>query len=147
MLPENDLGYGERRCPACRSKTTERLANGIRVDACRSCKGAWFSANELQKALEMELENISSTNQCHRLCPECARLMQTVLVEDENVEIDQCPQCQGIWLDAGEFRRLNDFEPPNKKAARRSSTDTPTGLKKMLLNMIDSAFASLNNWS
>ena len=35
----------------------------------------------------------------------------------EQVEIDQCPKCGGIWLDAGEFSRIYE----EVKAARETS--------------------------
>lgn len=37
-------------------------------------------------------------------CPRCASPM--IILELENVEIDYCPECGGIWLDAGELERL-----------------------------------------
>ena len=40
-------------------------------------------------------------------CPRCG----CDLVEKErgSVKIDQCPECQGIWLDAGELELLRDM--------------------------------------
>lgn len=37
-------------------------------------------------------------------CPRCS----VALVEEavENVKIDRCPQCNGVWLDAGELEQL-----------------------------------------
>lgn len=41
-------------------------------------------------------------------CPRCAGAMQSY--ERSGVEIDQCPQCLGTYLDRGELPRLIDAE-------------------------------------
>lgn len=38
------------------------------------------------------------------VCPVCNQLM--VVLELNKVEIDYCPECQGIWLDSGELELL-----------------------------------------
>ena len=38
-------------------------------------------------------------------CPHCPNTT-LVLSERQNVEIDYCPQCRGIWLDRGELDKL-----------------------------------------
>lgn len=145
MDHDNDLSYGERRCPACRSKTMPKRAGKVRVDACRECQGAWFSANELQRALQEPVESVSGALQCHRLCPECDCLMNTVVVNDTKVEVDQCAECHGIWLDPGEYRGLQNHLEPEPLHLQTSQYE-PTGIKKKLLMLIDNAFDSLNNW-
>ncbi|MCF7919311.1 MAG: zf-TFIIB domain-containing protein [Candidatus Cloacimonetes bacterium] len=37
-------------------------------------------------------------------CPRCKA--SAVILELKDVEIDYCPKCGGIWLDAGELERL-----------------------------------------
>lgn len=37
-------------------------------------------------------------------CPRCTEPMSIVLKKD--VEIDFCPNCQGIWLDKGELEKI-----------------------------------------
>ncbi|HOK96166.1 MAG TPA: zf-TFIIB domain-containing protein [Anaerohalosphaeraceae bacterium] len=39
-------------------------------------------------------------------CPICKTAM--IVLELEEVEVDYCPQCVGIWLDAGELELLLD---------------------------------------
>lgn len=43
------------------------------------------------------------------ICPACDRPM--VIVEHENIELDYCPGCQGIWFDAGELELLLEASP------------------------------------
>lgn len=38
------------------------------------------------------------------LCPVCATELQPV--ERQDIELDHCPTCQGIWLDQGELSEL-----------------------------------------
>jgi Zn-finger nucleic acid-binding protein len=38
------------------------------------------------------------------LCPVCR--VNLVLAERQNVEIDYCPQCRGVWLDRGEIDKI-----------------------------------------
>jgi len=49
-------------------------------------------------------------------CPTCGREMKT-FVRNE-VEVDQCIQCGGIWLDGGELDRLVGVEPGEKRALK-----------------------------
>jgi Zn-finger nucleic acid-binding protein len=37
-------------------------------------------------------------------CPACKRVM--ILVEFRDVDVDYCPDCRGVWLDAGELARV-----------------------------------------
>ena len=38
------------------------------------------------------------------ICPKCEADMEPI--EFENVEVDRCKNCKGIWFDAGEFTDL-----------------------------------------
>jgi Zn-finger nucleic acid-binding protein len=37
-------------------------------------------------------------------CPICSVELQ--MMERQNIEIDYCPQCRGVWLDRGELDKL-----------------------------------------
>ncbi len=37
-------------------------------------------------------------------CPACSNLM--IVVEHENIELDYCTDCSGVWFDAGELELL-----------------------------------------
>lgn len=38
------------------------------------------------------------------LCPAC--MVELHIAERQNVEIDYCPKCRGIWLDRGELDKI-----------------------------------------
>ncbi|MCX6023640.1 MAG: zf-TFIIB domain-containing protein [Chloroflexi bacterium] len=40
------------------------------------------------------------------LCPRCK--IELRMSDRQNVEIDYCPQCRGIWLDRGELDKIID---------------------------------------
>lgn len=38
------------------------------------------------------------------MCPVCS--VELVMSERQNVEIDYCPKCRGVWLDRGELDKI-----------------------------------------
>ena len=40
------------------------------------------------------------------LCPAC--MVELRITERQDIEIDYCPQCRGIWLDRGELDKIID---------------------------------------
>lgn len=38
------------------------------------------------------------------ICPVCT--IELVVIEKQDIEIDYCPQCRGVWLDRGELEKL-----------------------------------------
>jgi Zn-finger nucleic acid-binding protein len=41
-------------CPSCGGELTELGRSGVRIDACRSCRGVWLDRGELDKIIERE---------------------------------------------------------------------------------------------
>ena len=90
------------------------------LDVCYGgCGGIWFDATELGRVSSraaatlhtiwnVPVANVKQTEP--RLCPRCPEqvLERKWFSESQKVEIDQCPQCGGVWLDAGEFSRIYD---------------------------------------
>ena len=44
-------------------------------------------------------------------CPQCPQ-SPLVIAERQDVEIDYCPRCRGVWLDRGELDKLIAREAP-----------------------------------
>jgi Zn-finger nucleic acid-binding protein len=91
----------------------------VEIDRCAQCGGTWFDRGELQKAKDATDPDLSwmdfdlwreedhfQISPGARPCPKCQVPMATIAYGDTGVEIDVCPQCQGIWLDQGEFERI-----------------------------------------
>ena len=106
------------KCPACFNELTELHVGGPTVDACRGgCGGIWFDAFEMQKADEerettgnalLEIprdERLVVDSSRKRECPRCAgvKLYRHFYSAKRQVVVDECPNCGGYWLDAGEL--------------------------------------------
>ena len=111
------------QCPACERGLEAMTVKGVTVDVCRhGCGGIWFGNFELQRfdepqeaagqaLLHVERdESVQVDAGGKRRCPKChdVVLMQHFFSKQRRVEIDECPGCGGIWLDAGELREIRD---------------------------------------
>lgn len=61
-------------------------------------------------------------------CPHCKEPM--IVVELNEVEIDYCHECNGIWLDAGELELLMENSEEKKKMLDSFKPASHTGEKK-----------------
>lgn len=106
------------KCPACFNELTELQVGDLTVDACRGgCGGIWFDAFEMQKADEEREtagnallhiprdERLVVDSSRKRECPRCAgvKLYRHFYSAKRQVVVDECPNCGGYWLDAGEL--------------------------------------------
>jgi Zn-finger nucleic acid-binding protein len=58
------------------------------------------------------------------LCPACK--VDLVMAERQNIEIDYCPKCRGIWLDRGELDKIIEkslAQPPEQPVASQPLAD------------------------
>lgn len=106
------------KCPACKSPLREKGAAGMTLDVCwGGCGGIWFDPTELERVDGRAATTLHSVWQAPhekviltepRICPRCPGqvLERRWFSAAQKVEIDQCPECRGIWLDAGEFTRV-----------------------------------------
>ncbi len=105
------------KCPACYFELREVQVGSVKVDACPACGGVWFDAFELQKVDDEEEEageRLLELNRDSRVvvdparkreCPRCdgVKLHRHFFSAKRKVQVDQCPNCAGYWLDAGEL--------------------------------------------
>jgi Zn-finger nucleic acid-binding protein len=111
------------KCPACASPLQPVQAGEVTVDACLGgCGGLWFDNFELKKLDEpAELDgnllipvNVAVRRDLHldetarRHCPKCSDvvMMRHFFSAQRRVEVDECPNCGGFWLDAGELAEI-----------------------------------------
>jgi Zn-finger nucleic acid-binding protein len=65
-------------------------------------------------------------------CPVCKNAMITL--ELAEVEIDHCPDCGGIWLDAGELELLHSFKiDPNCTERKRKCPICDKKMQKIIV--------------
>ncbi|MEA1981107.1 MAG: zf-TFIIB domain-containing protein [candidate division Zixibacteria bacterium] len=123
------------KCPACGNSMVEMNVGSITVDVCRGgCGGIWFDRFELQKVDEphesageslLDIErnsNVKIDPSRKRKCPKCKDIimMRHFFSVKKEVEVDECPNCAGFWIDYGELafiRRQYNTEEERKKAA------------------------------
>jgi Zn-finger nucleic acid-binding protein len=103
-------------CPRCIEKMEDSNNRGIATNTCLYCNGKWIKLNSLKEILEKEKSALSVVDikrafQSHydgnanRLCPECEKqkLFQVIV---HGIELDHCPECNGLFFDEGELKRL-----------------------------------------
>jgi uncharacterized protein len=106
------------RCPACFNELSQLKVGELVVDVCQGgCGGIWFDAFELEKVDEerekvgepllhiQRNERLTVDQSRKRDCPRCTgvKLHRHFFSAKRRVEVDQCPNCGGYWLDAGEL--------------------------------------------
>jgi len=125
------------KCPACFNELTQVQVGSLQVDVCQGgCGGIWFDAFELQRVDEeresagepllqiQRDERVLVDPSRKRECPRCPgiKLQRHFFSAKRKVEVDQCPNCGGYWLDAGELAsiRAEKSEAASQEAARQS---------------------------
>ena len=124
------------KCPACDRQLTPVTVGKVTVDVCYGgCGGIWFDNFELKKVdepQEFEGEKLLRIDrddhalvdyERRRRCPRCDGIimMRHYFSNRREVEVDTCPGCNGVWLDAGELamiRRECAEEKVENQAAR-----------------------------
>lgn len=100
-------------CPACSATMLKTSANGVEVDTCPSCESLWLDRSEFdqlvaQRFAGMDLEDILGMSARDavdaRYCPRDASEMQSVFFQE--IELDRCPECEGIFLDGDDRAEL-----------------------------------------
>lgn len=113
-------------CPQCAAPMNEVKAPAttgylIVLDQCPRCGGIWCDRWELypitaaaaaqldsvdQPALRQPVAPADEQLECPRCRARMRRFRDPMLPEDARIE--RCPNCDGMWLNRGELRRLKD---------------------------------------
>ena len=107
-------------CPRCwvetRREEVEVFGPNILIDTCPQCNGTWLDPGELDKLLKDRkltdylTKDIGTKSSSELVCPRCGGLMDIETAEE--IEIDVCLTCHGVWLDEGE---LDDLKTKSKE--------------------------------
>lgn len=94
---------------------------GVTIDRCAGCGRVWLDAGEVDRLL-MSTEavlavDIGASGPAARgqslgevLCPRDLTALEVVRhPEQSHIEVDRCPRCKGMLLDAGELRDMDQF--------------------------------------
>ena len=107
-------------CRKCVARMERVVHQGIEVDRCTQCKGLWFDYLEkdtLRQARGAQAVDTGSAVKGKRFdpirqvsCPRCNVPMQTVTdSQQSHIDYEVCPECEGTFFDAGEYRDLAEF--------------------------------------
>lgn len=59
------------------------------------------------------------------LCPVCN--VELLMSQKNNIEIDYCPKCRGIWLDRGELEKIVERSASVEKEINPRQSDSMDG--------------------
>jgi len=161
------------KCPRTHTNLKQVNIQGITIDLSEACGGVWFDNYELMKFDEVhesggdELITLMQHHQekargldlSPRLsCPKCETIVMArhFYSPKREIEIDRCPNCGGVWLDAGELAKIRELFPTeaDREAASQAlvkATVDSEGFQQMLAESEEKAaaarkFANLFSW-
>ena len=116
------------KCPRDHTQLVTESDYGFEVDRCPECSGRWLDYDELDK-----LEASTGATESERRatieygehpseldCPVCGKRMITFNYRAYNLELDECGDGHGYWLDAGEEGRVRDIVNERVRGLERS---------------------------
>lgn len=113
-------------CPKCRNAVLldSQLPGKIPVKRCSECKGMWISSKHYRDWQRQQPQKQATPDLLQQktdipftpapvdsragLCPECSRYLSRAKVKyRQPFFIECCQECEGFWLDEGEWDLLN----------------------------------------
>ena len=125
--------HGDVACPSCRETMTTASVAEVRVLHCLTCRGVLTQQGAFSKIVTfMRARETGEPDPIQPIdrkelerevsCPICGRCMEThPYYGPGNVVIDNCPQCELIWLDYGELAAIRDA--PGRDRGRAAEPD------------------------
>lgn len=108
-----------KTCPDCFGELRPEAVLDFEVDVCTHCAGVWFDEGELAKlrsAGSVELAILEdkfvpriepAVTERARACPVCGNGLRGFhYMYSTPVQLDQCDECGGIWVQDGELRQM-----------------------------------------
>jgi Zn-finger nucleic acid-binding protein len=113
------------KCPRCATVLNPVIYDGQNIEVCPQCQGEWLSSEELGKIVEhhdevftpAEIASIKGVNRelftaekddhDELDCPHCGEQMEHFNYgETSGVILHKCHECDGIWMDKDELRKV-----------------------------------------
>ena len=138
------------KCPACFNELTLTQVGNVTVDVCQGgCGGVWLDAFELQRVdeeteeagerlLEIESDPLIVVDSLRkRDCPRCPgiKLSRHFFSQQRAVEVDECPNCGGYWLDAGELAKIRSEKSQIAAVAQARHNHLSSGVIRYLYKL------------
>ncbi len=143
------------KCPACDSELNKVSVGNILLDVCQGgCAGVWLDKNELKKINNSDCKegcilfklkknpNIVVDFDKQRYCPKCSnqKLTENCWKLKEDIIVDICDSCNGLWLDNGELALILGVEIKGHQESRANKLNT---LRKQINTSTQEANSSL----
>lgn len=138
-------------CPRCWVRTDRIERKGIEVDICPKCKGIWLDTRELKKLIDSPklykylTTHMGTEAKSKLVCPRCGSLMN--LEEAEQIEVDVCLSCRGVWLDAYELEALKEKDKSYKSdeeekelKIRKGELEEKKGIRENIVDRLREIF-------
>jgi len=150
------------QCPRCKLVNMRTMKMGsVVIDECAQCGGIWFDQGELDQVIgstdpDLRWLDIDFWKDYSDFkvftddlsCPKCSRYYLTRLKDEAtNTTACLCSNCQGIWLDADQLRRI--VQAVTEIASRMDSADYVKESLHQVADMISAASdnpVSLSRW-
>lgn len=110
------------KCLLCDSDLHELQLHGGHLEQCPDCGGIWLDRGELDAIVDAEDGDVrwmdldlwsealeAGENVSHRQCPNGHGPLAILRYGKSKVEVEVCPTCGGIWLDAGELDKIIEY--------------------------------------
>jgi len=123
------------KCPKCGGDRFDILdtSEGVELDFCPDCGGVLFDAREVAEYFELDrdIPDLGAVKEAATWsgidCPKCGgRWVELPYKAGDDLLIDLCSKCGVIWLDKGEFPKLEAIaaamDMPSSKVLRAVST-------------------------
>lgn len=120
---------GDFDCPVCRTPLTAAETCSRRVECCETCGGLLFPEGSFAAVVQDRRARYAGVDvipqrlnpdrlQVARYCPSCYEPMEChPYYGPGNAVIDSCPDCNLIWLDAGELTQIE--RAPGRRRLQR----------------------------
>lgn len=141
-----------RKCPHCAVDLAHANYEGVTIDECGACGGAWLDSGELEEVIRQRVKQFSASDKAAAktpkaaaqrqqlrpavLCPVCRDVMKRLsFAYDAGIVIDKCVHGHGIWLDQGEIELVQAFIEGAEGLADADRAKWGGSLKKAAANM------------
>lgn len=102
------------KCPKCTGNIAPiGTSEGVELDFCDGCFGVLFDQGEVAEYFELSKDipdlttDLKQARRTDFTCPKCGgNWIEIPYAPGENLVIDLCTKCGAVWLDKGEFPKL-----------------------------------------
>lgn len=126
------------RCPRDNNQLNRTMSERLYGNGCHHCKGLFLSGNRtqvLKHNVEEKWLNLDNkqkaANHSKLKCPDCNKTMNLTLVD--NIEIDICSHCFGVWFDKTEAQAIvNKYKQGDTSQNKIQSVPFPSEIVHLL---------------